>query len=226
MSVEWEARSQISPTPLIGLLSRGVEQHTEIQHHLDLNVLKKPYSDIIWTLWRIGVTDIIAHPIELKFLTHALNHLEPAPPLVNHQSPILKQLHRQRRERLQHEPEFYSPWSQHIRCLDIPSSPLQFDHLKLCFHDELIGAANAFLIHYGESHYEVSGYHPPISAISVPISSELTVLVIAQLPYQSTHTDQIDHHSPDKKETCVMHLSAEGLLLKGPWWPKLQQQSN
>jgi hypothetical protein len=91
------------------------------------------------------------------------------------------------------------------------------ERVALCFQDELIGARHALLIHYGAEHFEVSGYHSPISSISVPLGG-VSALVITRL---------VDSE-PDKLEgnqllrTGIFQINAEGELLKGPWWPHLQ----
>jgi hypothetical protein len=107
------------------------------------------------------------------------------------------------------------PLEPSLEILSIPSTPLEFDGINFCFHDELIGDPNAFLIHYGASSFDVSGFHYPISAISVPIGEQLSALLIARIPY--------DNGEKDQRETCVMELNAQGVLLKGPWWPRLDR---
>ena len=216
----------ISKTPLIALISTShkteVEstsvdfgESSEVDVLLSSNL--KQYSDLLWTLRRLGVVDIIAHDYEKLCLEQALDHLERPPKLMKYSASLLQGLHEERRNRFIKDPINESLWTENINLMPIPKLPFEFDQIKLCFHDELIGSPDAFLIHYGASHHQVSGYHHPISAISVPISDELSALLISQLPYQD------NSGKLGEIETCVMHLSSQGHLLKGPWWPRRHQ---
>ena len=197
--------------PLLALISTAqVEQADSAQH--------QDYSDLLWTLWRLGAHTMIAQEKEHQHLQYALQNLLPPPLPQTEQHPILDRLHIQQKARLKKELWKYLPWSKTFQLLPVPSEPFAFDHLKLCFHDELIGNPQAFLIHYGLSEYRVSGYHHPISAISVPVGQEVSALLIARLPYQTGSDD-----SPII-ETCVIHLGSQGQKLKGPWWPRIQSQ--
>jgi hypothetical protein len=196
-------------TPLIAIMSTRIDQNSTSSY------LSQDLSDMLWTLWRIGATTIIAHPKEQSALTEALTQLHIPPSFPSDHHPILDRLHEERRTLVRENITDLLPWPKQIDIRGLPPQPINFDQIKLCFHDELIGTPNAFLIHYGPSHFDVSGYHHPISAISVPIGEALTALLIAQIPYadQSTHEQNI--------ETCVIHLSSKGERLKGPWWPRL-----
>ena len=130
-------------------------------------------------------------------------------------------------------------WSERILITPPPQSPLQFDGVQLCFHDELIGVEDAFLIHYGPSRFEVSGYHSPMSSLSVPLGDELSALLLFRVsvpetaladsyPVMGRRPAQSSGSPPQitssrASETCVVHLNAQGDLIKGPWWPKLKQ---
>ena len=210
-------------TPLIALISTHPEIDTKVNvaELSDKSAEKnntpfslKPYSDLLWMLRRLGVANIIAHSYEKDCLQQALENLDRPPALMKYSASLLEGLHEERRNRFLQDPINESLWTKTINLMSIPETPFEFDQIKLCFHDELIGASDAFLIHYGASHYQVSGYHHPISAISVPIGAEVSALLIAQLPYQ----DALG--KVGEIETCVMHLSAAGHLLKGPWWPR------
>ena len=199
-------------TPLLALISTSYDEEQGTGQH-------QAYSDLLWTLWRLGAHTMIAQDKEHQHLQYALTNLlpPPLPQIDNHI--ILERLQIERQTVLRKEMWTHLPWSKTFQLLPIPSQPYSFDHLQLCFHDELIGNPNAFLIHYGLSEYKVSGYHHPISAISVPVGIEVSALLIARLPYQ---------RSPDETpviETCVIHLGAQGEKLKGPWWPRIQSSS-
>ena len=166
-----------SQTPLVALIStrhKTEDEPTFIGHSESrvVNALStsdlRPYSDLIWTLRRLGVIDIIAHDYEKSCLEQALDNLERPPKLMKYSASLLQGLHEERRNRFIQDPVSESLWTENINLMSIPETPFEFDQIKLCFHDELIGAPDAFLIHYGASHYQVSGYHPPISAISLP----------------------------------------------------------
>ena len=215
--------TSLSKTPLIALISTrhkteaessfdDFDEGTEVTPLSNSNL--KPYSDLLWTLRRLGVVDIIAHDFEKFCLERALDDLGRPPKLMEYSASLLQGLHEERRNRFIKDPINESLWTENINLMSIPQVPFEFDQIKLCFHDELIGSPDAFLIHYGASHHQVTGYHHPISAISIPISDELSALLISQVPYQDTSGKL------GEIETCVMHLSSQGHLLKGPWWPR------
>ena len=201
----------IQGPPIIAIMSTNLEQNSKSSYqHIDL-------SDMLWTLWRLGIKTIVAHPRERKAMNEVLYDLSPPPQRQSDVHTILARLHDERRTRFQSNVTNHLPWTKYVQIVDIPKVPINFDEIQLCFNDELIGSPNAFLIHYGPSHYEVSGYHHPISAISVPIGDELTALVIVQLPYTHPKTQQVNI------EPCVIHLSSKGNRLKGPWWPRIHK---
>ncbi len=205
--------------PLIALVSMTTRtsvdlNNDQVESTSSPQLKLKPYSDLLWTLRRLGVSNVIAHPYELNVLCSALENLERPPPIPQYKTSLLQGLHEERRNQFLRDPIQGALWTQNMNLLPIPKKPFSFDQIKLCFHDELIGSPDAFLIHYGESHHQVTGYHHPISAISVPVSPEISAVLISQLPYQDKN------ENAGEIETCVMHLSAQGELLNGPWWPR------
>ena len=196
--------------PLIALIST-TEQQTK-GHTFHQN-----YSDLLWTLWRLGAHTMIAQTKEHQHLEHALKYLQPPPAPYQYEDRLLEQLQSSQRKRLKENIWSQLPWSKKFKVLSIPEKPFVFDEINLCFHDELIGQSNAFLIHYGLSHFNVSGYHHPISAISVPVGDEVSALLIARIPYKNKDSSVVN----SELETCVIHLDAQGQKLKGPWWPRL-----
>lgn len=205
---------KLSP-PMIALISMAHAHMIESNEEV-LRDYEKQLADTLWVLWRLGISRVVAQEFELNALKRSLQSLQPPPlpPKVS-QNPLLDQLMNDRLSAVRDDLFDELPIRHSLELLPIPSQPLSFDKIKLCFQDELIGDPSAFLIHYGSSQFEVSGFHYPISAISVPIGNTVSVLLIARLPHQES--------SNNERETCVMELSSRGILLKGPWWPRLDR---
>ena len=206
-------------------------------------------SDLIWSLKRIGVTQLIAPPEQLSALEMTRRSLSPPPPDPKHDPHTLLGLLREfERVRSQRDPIGEIGWPQAISLISPPMKPLTLgacraQPIQLCFHDELLGVPRALLIHYGETLAELSGYHANISSISVPIGGEASAIVVLRLsgglsariarhalPHErsqgSTHLrlDQSLAGGPTSHQDeliCVAHLSASGILIDGPWWPNL-----
>jgi hypothetical protein len=211
------------------------------------------YSSLLWSLWRLGVRQVIAQPHDLTALRAAAHWLNPPPVTPAYQAPLLIELIEMHQRQLRDEPLSLLAWSQDLELSELPSQPVNLAGIQLCFHDELIGVDDALLIHYGPSQFEVSGYHPPISSLSVPLSDELSALVLFRVtpdqhdaPRRRSQSSEAylpvkgdEHkgdHLPDTSptytsptytspasslETGVIHISARGELIKGPWWPRL-----
>lgn len=175
---------------------------------------------------------MIAPPKQLMGLEFSRNHLNRPPERPKHDVELLSdlcqrqslQLHGEAGDTPQDHWLLTPPWPQGVDLLPIPEEPYLLDGLKLCFHDELIGVDDALLIHYGPSQYEVNGYHPVISALSVPIEVELSALIILRMERREAQR-WVDFPLTRERETCVIHISAQGALIKGPWWPKLNVPS-
>ena len=204
--------SHLSNTPLIALISTSSLED-------NLPVMGEQYerelSEIVWVLWRLGVERAVARDTEKKRLERVLSSLKPPPLQPPPQHPLLSQLIDNRRDLIRDDLYGSIPVKRSLQLLSIPDAPLEFDGVKLCFQDELIGDPKAFLIHYGASQFDVSGFHYPISAISVPIGQNVSALLIARLPYEGEPSTT--------RETCVMEINSRGELLKGPWWPRLDR---
>ena len=180
------------------------------------------HSDLLWSLWRLGVKRVIAQESDVPALQHAARHLEPPPPPPNYQEPLLTALVEAHQHKLNTAPLSHLAWGREIEVSAPPRTPLEFEGVHLSFHDELIGIADSLLIHYGPSRFEVSGYHPPISSLSVPLGDEVSALVLFRTTATSRRGQPNKPQSPHSLETGVIHISAQGLLLKGPWWPRLK----
>lgn len=234
--------------PCVALLSGRLtsserEAHSEPYSQLDC-------SNLLWSLWRLGVRRVIALEADVTALVQASRALHPPPPLPDYQAPLLRGLIERHQRELTLAPLSHLAWSERLEISPLPSEPLDLSGVQLCFHDELIGVRDALLIHYGPSRFEVSGYHPPISSLSVPLGDELSALVLFRLPAprdsrgegsrgersgemttqtprgRSSSTPSLDEQLLELAvadlETSVSHLSARGELIKGPWWPRLK----
>jgi hypothetical protein len=174
---------------------------------------KSDYSTLLWSLWRLGVRDVIAQANDVKVLEEVIEDLDPPPPLPHYsRAPLLKNLLQAHKNQLNTDPLSLFAWPQSLKITSPPSVPFELAGVHLCFYDEMIGVNDALLIHYGPSKFEVSGYHPPISSISIPLGEALSALVLFRVPIQQNQ---------EQLETGVIHISALGELIKGPWWPKL-----
>ena len=196
------------------------------------------YSNLLWSLWRLGVKHLVALPHDWEQLKKAQTRLGKPPPLPQHEDPLLQQLVDHQRRMLRADPLSQMAWVDRILITPPPKSPLQFAGVQLCFHDELIGVEDAFLIHYGPSRFEVSGYHSPMSSLSVPLGDELIALLLFRVsrsavskrtrehpligdrPKQMSEVDYLNLNEPS--ETGVVQINAQGNLIKGPWWPNLK----
>ena len=184
-----------------------------------------PYSDLIWSLKRLDVRSLIALPQECVALQKAYANLSPPPDLPQHSEDLMikmtqDRLQSQRQDKLLHPNRLLPPRSEHIMIIPPPKTPFALDGLKLCFHDELIGADDALLIHYGPSRFEVSGYHPPISSLSIPLGQELSAYILMRATVRNVAQSEVEH-IPNKRETVVIQINAQGERLKGPWYPRL-----
>ena len=212
---------QSDKTPLIAIISMSslVNTHGDVETAPPRPQQSAELSKLLWSLWRLGVTSIVAQANEYSELKRAIIELSPPPLPVADPHPILGRLATQRQSVIERDLFVELPLTRSVELLLVPEKPLVFDTLKLCFHDELIGDPNAFLIHYGPSHFEVSGFHHPISAISIPVGDQVSASIIARLPYQQ------DGRS-ETIETCVIQLDPQGDIIKGPWWPKMERHAH
>lgn len=224
--------------PSLALVSGRVDHSSEdIESIPSMKEQLKNYSYLLWSLWRLGVRRLVALPHDRALLEAARSQLSEPPPIPRHQEPLLHHLITSQRKKHLANPLLQMAWSERMVITPPPQSPLQFDGVQLCFHDELIGVSDAFLIHYGPSRFEVSGYHSPMSSLSVPLGDELSALLLFRVPQPSeagtssypiiggstsmTHsTFDVSHTGP--RETCVVQINARGERIKGPWWPKLK----
>jgi hypothetical protein len=193
---------------------------------------QEKYSDLLWSLWRFGVTKMIAQPSQVIKLKASRNRLSPPPSRPKHSVELLSDLSSRHAQALSGSTlssqrdlwRSAPPWPHRIEVLSIPEEPFILDGLHLCFHDELIGVDNALLVHYGPSQYELNGYHPVISALSVPLDVDLSALIILRMKRREAQR-WVDFPITRDRETCVIHISARGELVQGPWWPKLNVPS-
>lgn len=204
-------------------------------------------SDLIWSLKRIGVTQLIAPPEQLSALETTRRSLAPPPSDPKHEPHTLLGLLREfERIRSQRDPIGEIGWPQALSLIPPPTRPFTLGShraqpIQLCFHDELLGVPNALLVHYGETLAELSGYHANISSISVPIGGEVSAIVVLRLSgelsarivrHALTHERSQGSAHPHFDQSlsggltghqdeliCVAHLSASGRLIDGPWWP-------
>ena len=230
----------MTPIPSLALVSGRFDHSSEaaVLTQADVADQLKSYSHLLWSLWRLGVKHLIALPHDRGLLQRARDRLDAPPPIPRYHEPLLRELIHRQRLALRAAPLSQMAWSERILITPPPRSPLQFDGVQLCFHDELIGVEDAFLIHYGPSRFEVSGYHSPMSSLSVPLGDELSALLLFRVsapetvstkshpiigrPASPYHDSSPHAASSGPSETCVVHLNAQGELIKGPWWPKLK----
>jgi len=219
--------------PSLALVSGRLVDQSD-QHQARVDDTLSDYSDLLWSLWRLGVKHLVALPHDRSLLQRARAHLDPPPPMPRYQEPLLQELAGHQRQILRSDPLSQIAWSELMQITPPPTSPLQFDGVQLCFHDELIGVEDAFLIHYGPSRFEVSGYHSPMSSLSVPLGDELSALLLFRVSrsvaptrppqYPLIGSSSASRHGvrEEPNETGVVQVNAKGILVKGPWWPKLK----
>ena len=149
----------------------------------DLQTQRQERSHLLWSLRRFGVRRVITPPEELSHFQEAQRKLSVPPPLPPNLSSValLSDLYRIEQQRSLINPLHEIGGPAQLKLSPPPSAPLPLRDLMICFHDELIGVRDALLVHYGAERFEVSGYHSPISSVSVPLGVELSALIITRL---------------------------------------------
>ena len=241
-SIEFLIQQCMTKIPSLALVSGRFDHSSGDLTPINSQEQILSYSHLLWSLWRLGVRHLVALPHDWEQLQKARHQLTNPPPLPHYKDPFLQQLIKHQRQALRADPFSQMGWSDQILITPPPTSPLQFDGVQLCFHDELIGVEDAFLIHYGPSRFEVSGYHSPMSSLSVPLGDELSALLLFRVsrptepssnslkyPLISASPSQINQKTSvsavslsEVNETGVVQINAQGKLIKGPWWPKLK----